>query len=105
RRVDVTGHLPGGTVEINRHPPATHRQTDPDRDIEATLTIIVHQIFKAVGAESPGSMPLSSSLEQEGRVIPPDYLLRGGELNQRLYRSLVEENRNPQESAGDFAAQ
>jgi N-methylhydantoinase B len=74
-------------------------------DGELTAFVVNRAHHADIGAESPGSMPLSSSLEQEGRVIPPDYLLRGGELNQRLYRSLVEENRNPQESAGDFAAQ
>ena len=33
-----------------------------------------------IGADSPGSMPLSTSLEEEGVVIPPMHLLRDGEV-------------------------
>jgi N-methylhydantoinase B len=35
-----------------------------------------------IGASSPGSMPISSSLEQEGIVIPPTHLLKNGEIQQ-----------------------
>jgi N-methylhydantoinase B len=58
-----------------------------------------------IGASSPGSMPVSSHLSEEGQVIPPGYLLRRGELDQAFLRQLSGGNRNPRESAGDFSAQ
>ncbi|MCU7918910.1 MAG: hydantoinase B/oxoprolinase family protein [Candidatus Thiodiazotropha sp. (ex Epidulcina cf. delphinae)] len=58
-----------------------------------------------IGASSPGSMPVSSTLEQEGRVIPPGKLVRGGAVDGDFLRQLTGDNRNPRESEGDFAAQ
>ena len=37
-----------------------------------------------IGASAPGSMPLSTSLEEEGIVLTPEKLLCGGELNEPL---------------------
>ncbi|WP_369161882.1 hydantoinase B/oxoprolinase family protein [Candidatus Thiodiazotropha sp. LNASS1] len=58
-----------------------------------------------IGASSPGSMPVSRSLDQEGRVIPPGKLIRGGALDNRFLSMITRANRNPGESEGDFAAQ
>jgi len=58
-----------------------------------------------IGAESPGSMPLSSSLAEEGRLIEPVHLLRRGRLERRLLESIAGDTRNPDEAFGDFAAQ
>lgn len=58
-----------------------------------------------IGASSPGSMPISHSLGQEGRVIPPGKLIRRGALDREFLAELVSGNRNPQESNGDFSAQ
>jgi N-methylhydantoinase B len=58
-----------------------------------------------IGARSPGSMPVSSHLDQEGRLIPPGLLLRRGEPDRAFVRQLTDANRNPRDSAGDFAAQ
>ncbi|MDJ0805925.1 MAG: hydantoinase B/oxoprolinase family protein [Gammaproteobacteria bacterium] len=58
-----------------------------------------------IGASSPGSMPISSRLDEEGRVIPPGKLVRRGEMDQAFLHQLTADNRNPAESAGDFAAQ
>ncbi|MCU7844068.1 MAG: hydantoinase B/oxoprolinase family protein [Candidatus Thiodiazotropha sp. (ex Monitilora ramsayi)] len=58
-----------------------------------------------IGAASPGSMPVSHSLDQEGRVIPPGKLIRRGELDRDFLQQLCGGNRNPRESEGDFAAQ
>ncbi len=33
-----------------------------------------------IGCDSPGSMPVSRSLQEEGRIIPPTFLYRSGEL-------------------------
>ena len=58
-----------------------------------------------IGADSPGSMPLSRSLAEEGLVIDPAHLLRGGEVNEGLFESLMAKLRNPQTARGDFSAQ
>jgi N-methylhydantoinase B len=58
-----------------------------------------------IGAHSPGSMPVSRHLDEEGRVIPPGRLLRRGELDRDFLQQLTGGNRNPRDSAGDFAAQ
>ncbi|MDP6416038.1 MAG: hydantoinase B/oxoprolinase family protein, partial [Gammaproteobacteria bacterium] len=36
-----------------------------------------------IGCDTPGSMPVSRSLEEEGIIIPPTWLLRRGELQPR----------------------
>ena len=58
-----------------------------------------------IGSSSPGSMPVSSHLNEEGQVIPPGYLLRRGALDKGFLGRLSDANRNPRESAGDFSAQ
>ncbi len=58
-----------------------------------------------IGCESPGSMPLSSSLQQEGLIISPQFLMRQGELLAEVYDKILNSLASPQESRGDFNAQ
>lgn len=58
-----------------------------------------------IGSETPGSMPLSKSLEEEGIVIPPSFLLREGKIIEDLLEQLVGKTSVPEQSYGDFAAQ
>lgn len=58
-----------------------------------------------IGASSPGSMPISTHLDEEGVIIPPSYLLRGGALDQDFLDSIVSATGNAAQSRGDFAAQ
>ena len=58
-----------------------------------------------VGGMAAGSMPLSSSLFQEGLIIPPVRIVRQGETNRELMRLILNNVRTPQEREGDFAAQ
>ena len=58
-----------------------------------------------IGSETPGSMPLSSSLFEEGLVIEPSFLVKAGALDEHYFASLMKHMRNRQESAGDFIAQ
>ncbi len=58
-----------------------------------------------IGSETPGSMPLSSSLSEEGLVIEPSLLVKAGELDEQYFASLMLPMRNKQESSGDFIAQ
>jgi N-methylhydantoinase B len=59
-----------------------------------------------VGASEPGSMPADSrSLADEGVVIPPTRLARGGTVDRRLLADLTGRMRRPREREADLRAQ
>ncbi len=58
-----------------------------------------------VGGITPGSMPISIDVHQEGILIPPSKLVLGGELNDELWGRIMSEVRTPVERAGDLRAQ
>lgn len=58
-----------------------------------------------IGSQMPGSMPVSSSLEEEGVVIPPHLLLVAGQRDNDFWQSLMRQMGNPRQSEGDFVAQ
>ncbi|SMD01744.1 N-methylhydantoinase B [Desulfocicer vacuolatum DSM 3385] len=58
-----------------------------------------------VGGMSAGSMPLSSSLFQEGVIIPPLKIVKKGQLDKDLMTLFLNNVRTPQEREGDFSAQ
>lgn len=58
-----------------------------------------------IGANTPGSMPVSSSLEEEGIIIPPQKLIERGEFNHEFMQLLLSWLRDPKTGQGDFAAQ
>ncbi len=58
-----------------------------------------------VGGMSPGSMPLSCELFQEGIIIPPLKLVEAGRENRGLMDFLLANVRTPKERAGDLRAQ
>ena len=58
-----------------------------------------------VGGMTPGSLPLSTELYQEGLILPPVKLARGGRLNQEVIQLICRNSRTPQERKGDLAAQ
>ncbi|WP_447969507.1 hydantoinase B/oxoprolinase family protein [Nitrospira sp. M1] len=58
-----------------------------------------------VGGMSAGSMPLSEEIFQEGVIIPPLKLVRGGVRNQDVWNLFLANVRTPVERAGDLHAQ
>ncbi len=58
-----------------------------------------------VGGMSAGSLPLSTSLFQEGIIIPPVRIVKDGVIDPDLMRFFLDNVRTPQERQGDFAAQ
>ena len=58
-----------------------------------------------IGATSPGSMPLSRRLEEEGMIISPTFLIKSGQLDDSVFNSLTEIKQNQQEGEGDYHAQ
>ncbi len=73
---------------------------------EQHLGFVVNRAHHAdIGAQSPGSMPISSHLDEEGIVIEPVHLIREGSLEKAVMDRIVPGARNPEESHGDVAAQ
>lgn len=58
-----------------------------------------------IGAVTPGSMPISGRLEEEGMVLPPTFILRGGEIDAGVMGRITGMARNAAQNHGDFAAQ
>ena len=73
---------------------------------EELAAFVVNRAHHAdIGGETPGSMPISRSLDQEGRVIEPVHLMRGSRMDEVLLNTLTSASRNPAEFRGDIAAQ
>jgi N-methylhydantoinase B len=73
---------------------------------EALVGFVANRAHHAdIGADTPGSMPISRRLSEEGMVIPPTYILRGGELDTIRLGAITDATSNPEQSHGDFAAQ
>ncbi|NWF68510.1 MAG: hydantoinase B/oxoprolinase family protein [Chloroflexi bacterium] len=58
-----------------------------------------------VGGMSPGSLPLSSELHQEGLIIPPVKLMVSGWVNEGVLALIAANSRTPDERLGDIEAQ
>ncbi len=58
-----------------------------------------------IGGISPGSMPISTELFQEGLIIPPLKLYEAGARNDALLQLILKNVRTPVEREGDLAAQ
>jgi N-methylhydantoinase B len=58
-----------------------------------------------IGSDSPGSMPISNRLEEEGLVIPPSRLIRRGKLDEKMMSAITQATANPEQARGDFTAQ
>jgi len=60
-----------------------------------------------IGSESPGSMPITSKLAEEGIIISPQFLLKQGQLNRQLWESLkaIHGQQGDYKLDGDMAAQ
>jgi N-methylhydantoinase B len=58
-----------------------------------------------VGGMSPGSMPLSTEIYQEGLIIPPIKLIAAGRRNEAVWDLILRNVRTPAERQGDLAAQ
>lgn len=58
-----------------------------------------------IGSDSPGSMPVSSNLLEEGVVIAPTKMMRNGQIEQLVMDRVLSKLKNVDESMGDFGAQ
>jgi N-methylhydantoinase B len=58
-----------------------------------------------VGGITPGSMPLSKTIDEEGVIIPPSKLYSKHKINRALFNKIINSTRDPEERKGDFNAQ
>ena len=111
---DVVGQLswqPGDMVIMND--PFLGGTHLPDVTLIAPLfvdnTLVAFVANRAhhadIGSETPGSMPISETLEEEGIVIPPTLLMRDNKVLDDVMSSLLSQTSAPLQSHGDFAAQ
>lgn len=74
-----------------------------DDKSESLIGFVANRAHHAnIGCDTPGSMPISSTLEEEGIIIAPSLLIRGGEL-QSVAQTLPDMSDGV--LSGDFAAQ
>jgi N-methylhydantoinase B len=74
-----------------------------DQAVALACTMCHHQ---DVGGRTPGSVPTDATeLYQEGVIIPPTQLFRGGVLDENLFRLLTRNVRLPEVFTGDLMAQ
>lgn len=70
------------------------------------IAFVVNRAHHAdIGAGSPGSMPVSVRLEEEGLVIAPTLLRRAGRLAEEVLERITGATRNPADARGDLLAQ
>ncbi len=73
---------------------------------DACVAFVANRAHHAdIGCARPGSMPLSRSLDEEGLVLAPRHLLRGGEPDAEMHDLLRARLRNPAATLADLAAQ
>ncbi len=58
-----------------------------------------------IGGDTPGSMPVSSRLEEEGMVIEPTRLIAAGKRMADTWDGILQATRNPRVAEGDLSAQ
>ncbi len=58
-----------------------------------------------IGGISAGSMPLSTTIFQEGMIIPPTKIIKKGKVQRDILNLVISNVRTPTERQGDFEAQ
>jgi len=71
---------------------------------EELVGFVVNRAHHAnIGSEVPGSMPLSRSIEEEGQIIAPTFIVKGGQIQQKVLEKITGQSNT--DTLGDFAAQ
>lgn len=80
--------------------------SDPDGRSGQLFGFVASRAHHAdIGGMSPGSMPMSRELYQEGVIIPPIKLAKRGVVNQEVLELFYRNVRTPWERRGDMNAQ
>ncbi len=102
---------PGDVVVLNdpyhggTHLPDVTMVSPVFADDEAHFFVASRAHHADVGGMTPGSLPLSTELYQEGIIIPPIKLAEAGTRNEGVLKLIAANSRAPQERLGDLEAQ
>lgn len=103
--VFVSNHYSVNSNQYSEREPVTDYRL-PTTDHRSPAFFVASRAHHAdVGGMSPGSMPLSTELYQEGIIIPPLKLVDAGQRNEAVWRLILRNVRTPAERDGDLAAQ
>jgi len=70
------------------------------------VAFVVNRAHHAdIGATTPGSMPISRTLAEEGAIIEPRHLVRAGRVDETALAAITGATRSPDHARGDFFAQ
>ena len=95
-------HLPDVTMIA----PVFSHKPDKTEDNEQPMAFVVNRAHHAdIGADTPGSMPLSRSLLEEGLVISPTYIMHKEMVDDKVLESITLNMSRPDSAKGDFLAQ
>ncbi len=75
------------------------------RDARPSFFVANRAHHSDVGGMSPGSMPVAREIFQEGLIIPPVHLVRGGKLQRDVFAMILANVRTPDEREGDLTGQ
>lgn len=84
---------------------ADHLTLSPIHPVTPSFFIASRAHHADVGGMSPGSLPLSTEIYQEGIIIPPVKIYEAGQLVEGVLRLILRNVRTPGEREGDLAAQ
>ncbi len=94
-----------GFEEEDRIPSTPPTQNPKTRRPHPAFFVASRAHHADVGGMTPGSLPLSTEIYQEGIIVPPVKLYRAGVLNDDVLRLILRNVRTPDERRGDLAAQ
>jgi N-methylhydantoinase B len=98
-------HLPDITM-VSPVYKAGAKHIVPNGDASPILGFVASRAHHAdVGGMTPGSMPVAREIYQEGLIIPPVKLVRGGVMDQDILDLILSNVRTPEERHGDLLAQ
>jgi len=79
---------------------------DSEIDNERPVAFVVNRAHHAdIGADTPGSMPLSTSLLEEGVIISPTYIMHDSQVDEEILQQITANMSKPDSAKGDFLAQ
>ncbi|MFK5986981.1 MAG: hydantoinase B/oxoprolinase family protein [Pseudomonadota bacterium] len=97
-------HLPDVTI-IAPLFLATNSQSNRANKKQLIAFIVNRAHHADIGASTPGSMPLSSSLEEEGLILSLEKIVQNFQLDKNILSSICNHMSDKTASGGDFMAQ
>ncbi|MCU7966577.1 MAG: hydantoinase B/oxoprolinase family protein [gamma proteobacterium symbiont of Bathyaustriella thionipta] len=79
---------------------------DNKKNENKPVAFVVNRAHHAdIGADSPGSMPMSHSLHEEGLIISPTFIMHNEQVDDSILLNITSNMSKPDSAKGDFLAQ